>query len=415
MLFALDKDNNRIHIDSTKRSEDYFCPCCGSKMVLKMGDIKTHHFAHHSVNVCKDSWHYDMSEWHFNWQNMFPKECQEVVKVFDGEKHRADVLIEKHKIVFEFQHSPLAPEEFSERNDFYNKLGYKVIWIFDVEEQYQNELIDNYDNNKWSWKRPRRTFNYFNCKNKMVELYLQLSNEEPYLVKVIWCAKDDGMSRFITDGNDYCEESIVCMFDDVEEMSKNEFKLSELFDKLIELNTKDHTTYYFGCPISKTHKCASSDIDIPVSEYEEIMPCVVCNYECNGYFNGKLICKKRFMDLNLDMDTVVRIESRDKDGFVNKLSYIENGVIKYVEIKTFKQNVAKNIFRLWDDSYCIVTFKNIRTGNYIRINQNPINQLLKYRRVYGWFSKDKYSFPKKTCELYGVDKEEWVIDWYRKK
>ena len=70
-------------------------------------------------------------------------EYQEIVKTKDEQKHRADVLIESEKVVFEFQHSPLSPDEFEDRNSFYNSLGYKVIWVFDVEEQYQNEQIEN--------------------------------------------------------------------------------------------------------------------------------------------------------------------------------------------------------------------------------------------------------------------------------
>ena len=183
MLFALDKDDNKVYIENAKRNQEYFCPCCGSKMILKLGDIRIHHFSHTSERVCNDTWHYDMTDWHYDWQQKFPLEYQEVVKSANGQKHRADVLIEEAKVVFEFQHSPLSPDEFEERNKFYNQLGYKVIWIFDVEDQYINEQLDNYKGNIWSWKRPRRTFDYFDCKNKNVEIYLQLDSMEVELIK----------------------------------------------------------------------------------------------------------------------------------------------------------------------------------------------------------------------------------------
>ena len=32
---------------------------------------------------------------------------------------------------------------------FYKDLGYTVVWVFDVEEQYQNDQIENYEDNKW--------------------------------------------------------------------------------------------------------------------------------------------------------------------------------------------------------------------------------------------------------------------------
>ncbi|MBQ3001763.1 MAG: hypothetical protein IJD76_04755 [Bacilli bacterium] len=414
MLFALNKEGRKVYIDYAKRSEEYFCPCCGDKMILRLGDVKIHHFAHSRESICDDSWHYDMTEWHFEWQNKFPKEYQEIVKMNNGEKHRADILIEKHKVVIEFQHSPLSPEEFKERNEFYNKLGYKVVWIFDVEEQYYNDMIVNYKSDLWIWKHPRRTFDYFDYKNKMVELYLQLDTENTYLIKVTWNTDDKGLSRFATDGCEYDDLSIVNMFNDNKKSGENEYKLSELFDKMIELNQKDHTTYFFGCPISKTHQCASCNIDIPNSMYEEIMPCMECKYQCHSENYDEIICKKRFMDLQLDGNTLVKIESRDMNGFINKISFLENSNVKYVEIPTFKQNISKSIYVLWEEDFAVAVFKNIRNGYYVKISKNPREQQLKYRKVYGWFSKDKYSFSKESRELYGVEKQEWVVDWFRK-
>lgn len=417
MLFALDKDNKKVHIDNTIRSEDYFCPCCGSKMVLRMGDIRIHHFAHPSDSICRDTWHYDMTEWHYEWQNRFPKEYQEIVKTKDGQKHRADVLIESEKVVFEFQHSPLSPDEFENRNSFYNSLGYKVIWIFDVEEQYQNEQIENYRSDLWSWKRPKRTFDFYDCKNKLVQLYLQLDNSDIDLIKVTWCTDDNGLSRFATDGYGYDEESIVHMFDDDKKQNEpTECKLSELFDKMIQLNSRDHTTYYFGCPISSTHKCADSNIDIPDEKFAEIMPCMECKYQCESYdyYNYAPICKKRFLDLNLDGNTIVKVESRDKNGFINKISYLKDNKRIYIDMPTFQQNITKDVYTLWEENHCTVaTFRNVRTGFYIRIYKNPKEQKYKYGKVYGCFSKDKYSFPKTSSELYGVDRPEWVIDWFK--
>lgn len=66
-------------------------------------------------------------------QEQFPIECREVVMKHNGEIHRADVF--KDGVVVEFQHSPITPQEFRERNTFYNTLGYKVAWVFDVSDK----------------------------------------------------------------------------------------------------------------------------------------------------------------------------------------------------------------------------------------------------------------------------------------
>ncbi len=84
MLFAVDKNNIRTHIKDSKKGEDYFCPICHEKLIARRGKIKIHHFAHDKNSNCTDSWSSDMSEWHINWNIMFPLECQEIVKEKDG-------------------------------------------------------------------------------------------------------------------------------------------------------------------------------------------------------------------------------------------------------------------------------------------------------------------------------------------
>lgn len=413
MLFALDKEGKRIHINNAKK-EEYFCPCCNGKMILKLGNIRTHHFSHPSNNVCKDSWHYDMTEWHYNWQNYFPKETQEIVKVLNGEKHRADVLLEDDKIVIEFQHSNLSSEEFNARNEFYNKLGYKVIWIFDVEEQYLDEKIENYNGNLWSWKNPKKTFDLFNYNNKKVELYLQISNEENELIKVTWCTDEKGLSRFATDGYTYNEKTFTDIVESRMERNGKVYKLSELYDKMIELYSKDHTTYYFGCPISLKHICASCNIDILESNYKDIMPCMECDYQIQSFDYNGVICKKRFMELKLDGNTNVHVESRDENNFISKISYVVNDERKYINMQTFKQNFGKSIFVLWVENNCeVAIFKNIITNKYVKITRDPQEQYNKYGKVYGYLSNDRYSFKGQSIVLYGVANSEWIIEWYK--
>lgn len=412
MLFAIDKEGNRIHINYALRGQEYVCPCCEEKVVLKKGNIRKHHYAHHSGSMCRDGWHYDMSDWHQEWQNKFPLQYQEIVKELNGKKHRADVLIEDKKIVFEFQHSALSSDEFYDRNIFYNTLGYKVIWVFDEIEQYISGEIDNYRGDLWAWEKYRKTFDDFNCKDKRVEVYLHL--EDDYLVRVTWSTGDKGFSRFATDGHCYSVQEIITLHEEEKIITKYESKLSTLYDDLIKLYSKDHTTYYFGCPISSTHMCANCNIDIPKGRYMEIMPCMECSFQYSRMNYEEIICRKRFLDLGLSGDTLVRVESRNKDGFIDKLSYIYEGERKYIELPTFNQNISKDIFTLWKEKgYSVAIFRNVRTGKYIKITKNPIMQLSKYRKVYGYFSTNKYSFPTGAVELFGLEKSEWVCEWFK--
>lgn len=415
MQIALDKDNNRVHISQACGKNSYFCPCCGSSVLQRRGKVNAHHFAHFKDSICKDTWHYDMTEWHQEWQNRFPKEYQEIVKTKDNQIHRADVLIEDKKIVFEFQHSPLSSDEFEDRNLFYNSLGYKVIWIFDVEEQYKNEAITNNSSDAWNWKRPKRTFAFFNYKNKQVELYLQLNNEKIDLIKVTWCSEDKGLSFFATDGYFYDDVAIVNTIN-CKNNSKTEYYLADLSDKLIKLYSKSHTTYFFGCPISSTHICGTTNIDIPDEKYSEIMPCSSCKYFIlrSEYSDHSLICKKRFLDLGLRGNTRVCIEKKDSNGFISQLSYYNNDQKVLVDLPVFNQVISKDILTLWEENNCsIATFRNIKTGIYVRIYEDPNQQYYrKNKKVEGKISYNKFSFSGNNREIFGFNDPVWVLEWH---
>lgn len=129
MLVALDKNGERIFAKYATKEEDYFCPLCGEKVILRQSEIVIPHFAHKASSKC-DSWTSDMSEWHMRMQNRYPDEWQEIVVEHNGEKHRADVLHDN--IVIEFQHSPISSKEYQKRNKFYMDAGYTLIWVFDA-------------------------------------------------------------------------------------------------------------------------------------------------------------------------------------------------------------------------------------------------------------------------------------------
>ena len=121
MKFALFNDER---IEATKGAKGK-CPCCGSELIAKCGEVYAHHWAH--KKKCVDHWWENEKEWHRNWKNQFPKEWQEVIhRDKSGEKHIADVKTSEGWAI-EFQHSYLKPEERRSRNNFYNKL----IWVVD--------------------------------------------------------------------------------------------------------------------------------------------------------------------------------------------------------------------------------------------------------------------------------------------
>ena len=162
MLFASDYNDNRVHIDETHSNQEYYCPYCGAPLITKKGDVRQHHFAHKQNHLCSDTWahsgsgSYDVSPWHNEWQSLFPKENQEVKLVLGETKHRADVLIDR--TVVEFQHSIMPVAAFDNRNNFYFNLGYKVVWLFDLSDLYENGQLtyrSKADCLVFDWKNPK--------------------------------------------------------------------------------------------------------------------------------------------------------------------------------------------------------------------------------------------------------------------
>ena len=143
MFIAIDSNNNKVTIKDANKQEQYFCPTCGAPLSIRAesSTLKAKHFAHKRGTYCTDDWKYEMSAWHLAWQEQFPVDCREVVMERDGEKHRADICI-PNSIIIEFQHSPISHEEFTKRNLFYLKCGYKILWIFDAEKKIKTPVED---------------------------------------------------------------------------------------------------------------------------------------------------------------------------------------------------------------------------------------------------------------------------------
>ena len=134
MRFAL---SNNERIEPSKGAKG-LCPCCGSELVAKCGEIKVHHWSH--KKKCDDHWWENETDWHRNWKNQFPKEWQEIIQRDEsGEKHIADVKTGSGWTI-EFQHSPISKEERDSRDYFYNKL----IWIVDGTRRKTD--IEQFDN-----------------------------------------------------------------------------------------------------------------------------------------------------------------------------------------------------------------------------------------------------------------------------
>lgn len=199
MFIANDENGNRISITDAryKKDEVYFCPICKGKLQIKDGSVNASHFAHVSLEIC-DDFSNDMSEWHLEWQKQFPMENREVIFDCEGEVHRADVFVNDY--IVEFQHSKISREEFNARNKFYRALGYKVIWIIDVINEYENGYLKCYEETyrygnggKYAWKYAWKFMQDWNPKiDKGIFVFVQIEDSDfqeqdaSYIERITW-------------------------------------------------------------------------------------------------------------------------------------------------------------------------------------------------------------------------------------
>jgi hypothetical protein len=50
--WAMTSGQHPVHITYAVRGETYVCPVCNGRMIAKLGDIKQHHFAHETIQIC---------------------------------------------------------------------------------------------------------------------------------------------------------------------------------------------------------------------------------------------------------------------------------------------------------------------------------------------------------------------------
>lgn len=104
-------------------------------------------------DILSDMRHYDESPWHKDWEAKVEDFCEieKTIRDPDSKSYkRADAFNEKYNLCIEFQHSYIA-NDFQIRNEFYSKLGYKTIWLYDLTQhnskEYGNGVVEIVEDN----------------------------------------------------------------------------------------------------------------------------------------------------------------------------------------------------------------------------------------------------------------------------
>ncbi len=203
-----------------------------------------------------------MSEWHYNMQRRFQSEQREVVVKYMEQTHRADILSGNQ--VIEFQHSPISMQEIKERNTFYNSAGYNVVWVFDVQEQYNSGAIYSIAHDRaieYGWNNPKRCLQCFSLpkeNNKSLIIYFYWIDEDSVQCfnRIIWSTQNEyqqpDFKKFII--SEYCIDG------NLETLTVSDFfetKVDLLRQRLLSVNcryqkkyigVKEHRRNEYICP-----------------------------------------------------------------------------------------------------------------------------------------------------------------------
>lgn len=156
MLFANSEIGSRIKALPTHTA---YCPDCGTVMIPKCGKITMWHWAHtHKPVNC--NYQYE-SEWHLQWKyKVLNFNCDVEVRI---EKNITDVLNHNSKRLIEFQNSSINTTNMIERCENYKKNGYKVDWVFNLQDKFENEQLlftrhDDFVGFRQKWKKKQLSF-----------------------------------------------------------------------------------------------------------------------------------------------------------------------------------------------------------------------------------------------------------------
>lgn len=128
-IYALDEKDQVIVAHQASKHANYYCLECRSLVRRRGGFLKQIHYYHVEPNrICRQN---GKSQTHLQIQYHLQKILlgSELEKHFPSINRIADVILEKERLIFEIQCSPIAAREIEERNRSYKSLGYQVVWI----------------------------------------------------------------------------------------------------------------------------------------------------------------------------------------------------------------------------------------------------------------------------------------------
>ncbi|MBD7907345.1 hypothetical protein H9659_03200 [Sporosarcina sp. Sa3CUA8] len=141
----LDETVKREYLRTWRTEQQFHCPQCGERVLLKVGSIRIPHFAHEADSSCSANFSEGESIPHLQGKQVLHSFFQRLEKssvlepLIPELAQRPDLLVQ-HKgesIPIEFQCSRLPEDVKSSRTEGYRSIGMEPIWILQTPEKYK--------------------------------------------------------------------------------------------------------------------------------------------------------------------------------------------------------------------------------------------------------------------------------------
>lgn len=414
MRIAEDKTGNIIFLSNVRNNKELFCRCCHKPVYYVAGDLsckygKSSHFRHFPGCRCSDDWNHDKTIWHKNWQDCFPIENQEIILKTGDEKHIADVLIPESAVVVEFQHSHITPDEFNARNRFYVALGFRVIWVFDVQKQFARKKIGISECGYFALRKAYYWTTPIDCLRTYVlddnvAIFLQIKGYEKEVELVRVSKSDDGFGLFYAP-RVYSKEKFLAFVHSPDNFRKYRFHHSkEEFDRYGDRRYKcmdcNGIKTVMGCPRVSSGSVVS------------IEKCRKCPYYVKETA-GKVGCLKHYLSLSIYEEIHAGAVYRDK---LNQIKWIELSAIPNETLFSINVPMGKSIDEIWKEykSAGIIIFLNLYSGSEVKMCRS-------------WYQADRdrnnyeceikmpghHDFMKDRRQVIFPDKKQFAVLWWK--
>jgi len=421
--YAIDEEGKRVFVDNANSKEKLFCPICKKTVFPRRGEIRIHHYAHTHGQSCNDSWKYeDKTKWHIDWQAMFPEESRECT-LSDSTNHRhlADVFLEDRNTVIVFQHGSITNKRFDKRNEFFTSLGNKVIWVFDLIENTNQDELSFRNEDIAEWQNPLESFKTFKFKENDVDIFFQIKNEDIeasdgfYLLKVIG-VDCNGFELF--QYSKYSKKEFLNYA--IEGADKESKKLLEPYsfsDTLYLCMNRKSQYVFYGCPLKE-----NGTVDEK--------PCLKCKWhrkrplDCSDLQDA---CVEKLKNIDFFKYYYTRM-SEAIEGRLTKIYCAEEEYAKPSDTTVFKFDnslplLGHSIPYLWQqnpeagimifsmvDSPVLIEYGN----RQVKMNRKQYNKGMSDEKWFGSIKSIAYAhFTQTPLEVYNYADDIWFVRWWK--